>query len=144
MKRQHLRRNLPVSALAIALWLSGCVGVSVPFDGSKSSDYQKQFLKNFEKAAFSISGTDIFVRSDDTNPWQGVHITLDTESGYYRMTAGDMEPGQVRQLPLKSFVDQSGNAFGPDNRLKSVWIQARYPDGEPVNEMAFPARDLRL
>ena len=130
--------------LAIALTLalpagaSGCLGVSLPL-GQQPDDYQKKFIKQFEKAAFSISGGDLFVRSDDANPWQAVHITLDTDNGYFRQTAGDMEPGQVRQLPLKSFVDQSGNPFGPDNRLKSVWVQARYPDGGPVNEMAFPS-----
>jgi hypothetical protein len=103
------------------------------------SDYEKQFLKHFEKAAFSINGADIFVRSDDPNPWQRVSVTLDTDHGYFRQTAGDMEPGQVLQLPLKSFVDRSGTAFGPGVRLRSVWVQARYPDGEPVNELAFPA-----
>jgi len=125
-------------AVAITAGVSGCFGLPVPF-GQQQSDYQKKLIKQFEKAAFSISGGDIFVRSDDTNPWQGVNITLDTDHGYFRQAAGDMEPGQVREFALKSFVDQSGNAFGPDNRLKSVWVQARYPDGGRVNEMAFPA-----
>ncbi len=133
-----MRLHAIVIAVAIAAGVSGCFGVSMPL-GQQQSEYQKQLIKHFEKAAFSISGSDIFVRSDDTNPWQGVNITLDTDHGYFRQTAGDMEPGQVRELLLKNFVDDSGNAFGPNNRLKSVWVQARYSDGGRVNEMAFPA-----
>ena len=131
--------RLLVIAVAMTAGVCGCFGLSVPFGGQPQDDYQKKFIKQFEKAAFSISGGDIFVRSDDTNPWQGVNITLDTDHGYFRQTAGDMEPGQVREFALKSFVDQSGNPFGPGNRLKSVWVQGRYPDGGRVNEMAFPA-----
>jgi hypothetical protein len=126
--------------LALAIGLCGCINSAMlPLNGQQSED-EKKIVKALEKAAFSISGGDIFVRSNDANPWQDVHITLDTDAGYFRQRAGDMEAGQVRELALKSFVDDSGNAFGPNNRLKSVWIQARYPSGEPVNEMAFPGQ----
>ncbi len=95
--------------------------------------------KTFSKAVFSISGSSMFVRSDDKQPWRAVHITLNTDSGFFRQTTGDMEPGQVRELPLSRFVDGSGRAFGPGIQLKSVWVQARDPNDNPVNELAFPA-----
>lgn len=121
-------------ALALTLGLSGCLQVLPQLMAPTVVPG-----KDFHKAAFSISGAQLFVRSDDTSPWQRVYITLDTEGGYYHRRAGDMEPGQVLQLPLAGFVDRSGKAFGPGIRLKSVWVQAHYPDGEPVNELAFPA-----
>ena len=95
--------------------------------------------KEFSKAVFRISGSSMFVRSDDKQPWRAVHITLNTDSGFFRQTTGDMEPGQVRELPLTRFVDGSRRAFGPGIRLESVWVQARYPNDNPVNELAFPA-----
>lgn len=142
----------PSAGLALAIAVSGCFsnmmlpggpmtpgGSSGP-GGQPQTEYEKKFLQQFEQAAFSISGGDIFIRSDAAEPWLGVNITLDTDDGYFRRKAGDMEPGQVCELPLRSFVDSSGNAFGAGIRLKSVWVQARHPDGAAVNEMAFPAQ----
>lgn len=126
-----------IVGLALVLAMSGCVPIYSP--GTSPDSYQKQFIEHFQKAAFSISGGHIFLRNDDTNPWKDVHITLDTDGGYYHQTTGDMEPRQVSELPLTSFTDESGKAFGPGIRMKSVWVQARYPDGQRVNELAFPA-----
>jgi hypothetical protein len=136
------RRAIAIRALGFTLMigLCGCVNSAMLPLGGQQSEYEKKVIKEIEKAAFSISGGDIFVRSNDANPWQDVHITLDTDDGYFRQAAGDMEPGQVRELTLKSFVDDSGNAFGPNNRLKDVWVQARYPSGDPVTEMAYPGQ----
>jgi hypothetical protein len=100
--------------------------------------------KDFRKALFSISGGRILVRSDDDLPWRAVRVTLDTESGFFRQRTGDMEPGQVAALSLGGFVDESGKPFGPGIRLKSVWVQARYPDDNPVNELAFPAETFGM
>lgn len=144
MGRGGIARRCGAKAIAaIALGLCGCFQfMPQPMNamtGPGGSDFQKEFLKHFHRAVFSISGDRLFVRSDDTKPWKQVHVTLDTERGYFRQTTGDMEPGQVRDLALTGFVDPSGNAFGPRIRLKSVWIQARDPNDNPVNELAFPA-----
>ncbi len=145
MRRGRVARRLGTRAVAaLVLGLCGCLQLLPqpmnPMAGpGGGSEFQKEFLKHFHKAVFSISGDHLFVRSDDVKPWRRVHITLDTEHGYYRQTTGDMEPGQVRELALQTFADESGNVFGPGIRLKSVWIQARDPNDEPVNELAFPA-----
>jgi hypothetical protein len=133
MRREASR----IVVLALILATSGCIPIYSP--GQSPDAYQRKFIEHFERAAYSISGAHIFVRNDDTNAWKDVHITLDTEGGYYRMTTGDMEPREVRDLALASFTDESGKAFGPGIRMKSVWVQARYPDGQRVNELAFPA-----
>jgi hypothetical protein len=124
-----------LGAFALTLTLSGCIYVMLPGLGRSPVTNGP----DFHKAVYRITGTDILIRNDDSQPWRQVHITLSTDLGYFRQTTGDMEPGETRDLKLAKFTDEELKSFGPGNRLQSVWIQARYPSGKPVNELAFPA-----
>jgi len=145
MKRNFFFQTPPALAAVLvvfAITFSGCF--MWPLPGMEMMKTPWLPGHDFHKAAFSMSGPDLMLRNDDQEVWHAATVTLDTDHGYFRQRAGEMNAGDVKALPLAKFLGEGGQPPSASIELKSVWVHTTYNDGRVADELAFPAATFGL